>query len=183
MRAAEEARLIGSAKNGDPDALERVVVSHLAMAWAEIRRTQVPLDLVDDALQEVAEALVRAVARFDPARGTRFNTYARWFVRDAVRRIVTPAELPLRHEPAATDAVPTIPFSFDDLDVLATEPRGILLLRYGFVDGREYSQREVARLLGCSRHHVRTVEGEAVAHLHRRLANVGPRAPSGADPL
>lgn len=175
--------MIRRAQAGEAPAMERLLLSHLNLALVEARRLGVAADLLDDVVQDAAEALIRATARFDPARGTRFNTFARWSVREAVSAHLRRREIPLPLEVAAVHHEPDLPLSVDALELLDTETRQVVLLRFGFVDGHPRSERDTARLLGWSRHRVRTLEGEAMTRLRHRLASVGSRAPAGADPL
>jgi RNA polymerase sigma-32 factor len=71
---------------GDRDAAKRLVLHHLWLVVAvakEYRRATT--DLLD-LLQEGSLGLLEAVKRFDPFQGTRFATYARYWVRAYILR-------------------------------------------------------------------------------------------------
>lgn len=58
------------------------LVVHVAKRYARRRAPEELLDLI----QEGNLGLFRAVARFDPTRGTRFSTYATYWIRQAIQR-------------------------------------------------------------------------------------------------
>jgi len=85
LRAGDAARVAFVAANG------RLV---LAVA-ARYQYRGLPLD---DLIQEGTVGLLRAVDLFDPARGTKFSTYAVWWIKQALRRALA-RQVPLAHVP------------------------------------------------------------------------------------
>ncbi len=82
----EEARLAADARRGGKDSIEKLVCSNLAFvvkAAREFTSFGVPLD---DLINAGNLGLVEAVQRYDASRGTRFITYAVWWVRKAILR-------------------------------------------------------------------------------------------------
>lgn len=75
-------------RGGDRDAARRLVEGCLSAVVAiaiEYRRTGLPLE---DLVQEGNLGLLRAVERFDPGRGVRLSTYAKYWIRAAIRAYV-----------------------------------------------------------------------------------------------
>lgn len=85
----EEARLIGRWQaERDPRAANRVVAAHVplvARVASRYRGFNLPME---DLVAEGAAGLFTALDRFDLAKGTRFGTYARWWVRAAIQHYV-----------------------------------------------------------------------------------------------
>ncbi len=95
----QERELTERLRNGCPTALHELVVKHRPLVAAMAKRYGRPGAPREDLLHEGFVGLLDAAGRFDPDRGTRFSTYARWWVRyymqryvRANRRMVTPSK-------------------------------------------------------------------------------------------
>jgi RNA polymerase primary sigma factor len=86
LTAVEERELARRVQLGDEDARRTFVEANLRLVVHFARRVHHPdsrLSLMD-LVQEGSLGLIRAVERFDPSRGVRFATYARWWINDAL---------------------------------------------------------------------------------------------------
>ncbi len=85
----EEIRLFHCVRQGDMEARERLIESNLrlvmSVALEFANRSVVPLE---DLVQEGCLGLIRAVDRYDWQRGTRFSTYAVWWIRQYIVRAI-----------------------------------------------------------------------------------------------
>jgi RNA polymerase primary sigma factor len=81
---AEERRLARLAREGSPEAAERLVTANLRFVISYVKRYQGHgLDLAE--LVAIGnEGLLKAVKKFDPDHGVKFISYAVWWVRQAV---------------------------------------------------------------------------------------------------
>ena len=71
-------------KSKAPDLRDLIVVRYTSMVRAVARR-YAPFDLVDDLVQVGFIGLLKALSKFDPNAGVRFNTYASHFVSGEIR--------------------------------------------------------------------------------------------------
>jgi RNA polymerase primary sigma factor len=96
LTPAEEVRLAKRIEQGDVAATHRMVESNLrlvvAVARAHAYRGVPLLDLIQDGTL----GLIRATERFDWRRGTKFSTYAMWWIRQAIERAVCNQADPIR---------------------------------------------------------------------------------------
>lgn len=126
-------RCTGARTNGGQDGSEQLVLANLRFASAiarEYRNLGLPLE---DLSNEGNIGLIEAARRFDPNRGTRFITYAVWWIRKSIRKALT------RH--AVNIYVPEYQLKkVRDLRMVKSRLSGPL--------GREADREEIARELG-----------------------------------
>ena len=82
----EEIELAGRVKAGDKEARERMIKANLRLVVKFARDYEglgVPLM---DLISEGNIGLMKAVERFDPAKGAKLSTYACWWIKQSIRR-------------------------------------------------------------------------------------------------
>ena len=85
LSAAEERSLADAIKRGDSDARSRMIQANLRLV-VKIAREYVGRGLVlDDLIGEGNLGLIRASEEYDPRFGTRFSTYASYWIKQAIR--------------------------------------------------------------------------------------------------
>jgi RNA polymerase primary sigma factor len=107
----EEHRLAVRARTGDAAAGQKLVRHNLALVVAVARNQGRAGVRLDDLVQEGNLGLMRAVEKFDPHAGTRFATYATWWIRAYVwkylkqaRSLVKPRSGTVAQADASLDA-------------------------------------------------------------------------------
>ncbi len=89
LTAAEESTLAEAIARGDGEARSRMIRSNLRLV-VKIARDYVGRGLtLDDLIGEGNLGLIRATKEFDPAFGTRFSTYASYWIKQAIRHALT----------------------------------------------------------------------------------------------
>jgi RNA polymerase sigma factor (sigma-70 family) len=184
LTAAEEGRLALLVREGDRDARNRMVEANVALV-AHLARRLRPADSPVphvDLVQEGVLGLMQAVERFDPARGTRFSTYASWWIRGAILQALRQAPSQQHSLTGEDGTVDDLPAEERDplegvaredlqaelpalLDTLPAHGRRVVALRYGLDGGEGRSVAETARELGTSQARVRRIEEHALARL------------------
>ncbi len=81
-----EHRLAKRSRRGDKEAQRLLVVHNLRLVLSVSRRFAGRGVRLDDLIQEGNIGLLKAIDHFDPDRGTRFSTYAVWWIRAYVQR-------------------------------------------------------------------------------------------------
>lgn len=84
----EEEQLGRRVAQGDMEARDKMIRANLRLVVSAAREFQRQGLSLADLVAEGNLGLMKAVERFDPEQGTRFSTYAIWWIRQAIRRAV-----------------------------------------------------------------------------------------------
>jgi RNA polymerase sigma factor (sigma-70 family) len=92
----QEKNLAYQVQAGNHEARQALIVANLPLVVSVARRFQGHgLELLD-LIQEGTFGLMRAVEKFDPARGKRFSTMATWWIRSAIQVAIAAQGKPIR---------------------------------------------------------------------------------------
>lgn len=100
----EERALALRARGGDAAARDELVRRHLPLVLSFARRQARGTVPLEELVQEGNLGLLRAVEKYDPDAGTRFATYALWWIRAYVWRYLKTARSSVRPKSGATAA-------------------------------------------------------------------------------
>ncbi len=182
--------LCALARDGDTEAQNRLLENNLSFIRQQANKIvgqsgDSRLD-VDDLIQEGCFGLMEAISRFDPERGTKFLTYAVWWIRKFMQETVSivttsdtvsldeledfslpqiygksPEQIILRAETYAE--------LHDGLRQTSARERTYLLYRYGFTDGDEHPIPETAAHFHLTEKRAKKTERAALDELRRKL--------------
>ncbi len=96
LSANEERALAIRARGGDRAARDELVRRNLPLVVAFVRKQALAGVQLDEVVQEGNLGLLRAIEKYDPAAGTRFATYAIWWVRAYVWKYLKAARSAVR---------------------------------------------------------------------------------------
>lgn len=96
MTLGEEKKVLRAVRKGDEEAFERAVVCNIRLV-AKIANTHKNLGIpLPDLINEGVIGLMHAVRRFNPRKGAKLSTYASWWIRQKIKRVIEDQYGPMR---------------------------------------------------------------------------------------
>lgn len=194
LTAAEEKYYMQKYTEGDLEAKHILIERNLRLVAHIVKKYQPPPEEMEDLLSIGTIGLMKAVVTFDPDKSARLATYAARCIENEVLMYLrgkkkSSKEVSL-YEPIGTDREGNEIQLFDVIEmneedvyrrlerkedvirlyqqvesVLSQRERMVLKLRYGLYNEEEYTQREIAAMLGISRSYVSRIEKSAIEKL------------------
>ena len=194
LTAAEEKYYMQKYTEGDLEAKHILIERNLRLVAHIVKKYQPPPEEMEDLLSIGTIGLMKAVVTFDPDKSARLASYAARCIENEVLMYLrgkkkSAKEVSL-YEPIGTDRDGNEIQLFDVIEmneedvyrrlerkedvirlyqqvesVLSQRERMVLKLRYGLYNEEEYTQREIAAMLGISRSYVSRIEKSAIEKL------------------
>ena len=194
LTAAEEKYYMQKYTEGDLEAKHILIERNLRLVAQIVKKYQPPPEEMEDLLSIGTIGLMKAVVTFDPDKSARLASYAARCIENEVLMYLrgkkkSSKEVSL-YEPIGTDREGNEIQLFDVIEmneedvyrrlerkedvirlyqqvesVLSQRERMVLKLRYGLYNEEEYTQREIAAMLGISRSYVSRIEKSAIEKL------------------
>lgn len=194
----EEQYYLMQFKQGDLMAKSILVERNLRLVAHIVKKYSYPGKDVDDLISIGTVGLIKAIDSFDCSKGTRLATYAARCIENEILMLIrnnkkTKGEIYLQ-DPIGIDKEGN---EISLMDVLSSEEdsiieivenriqvkklyskineslkgreRTIIQMRYGLVDGKPKTQREISKMLGISRSYVSRIEKRVLKKLYKEL--------------
>lgn len=140
LTAEKEMELAERKSAGDIEAYEELVLSHLPFVVTIARQYSGSGIALLDLIQEGNIGLIEGVKRFDQTKGYRLSTYSSWWIRRAIRNVITEYSRMIR--------IPEYIFrAISALDALRARS-----------DGKPLDEQEIIKAIGISVDTLRQVE-------------------------
>ena len=196
----EEAKYLELLKSGDKNAKGVLIERNLRLVAHIVKKYQIPNKDIDELISIGTVGLIKAIDSFDASKGTRLATYASRCIENEILMLFRSNKKQkgetFLHDPIGVDKegneISLIDVLSSDKDSVVekvesniqiralyakintalSEREGELIrMRYGLVDGKCKTQREIASLLGISRSYVSRIEKKALKKLKKELAS------------
>ncbi|WP_291580810.1 RNA polymerase sporulation sigma factor SigK [Clostridium sp. UBA6640] len=194
----EERECLQKFKEGDIEAKNILVERNLRLVAHIVKKYSFPGKEVDDLISIGTVGLIKAIDSFDSSKGTRLATYAARCIENEILMLIRnnkkiKGEVYLQ-DPIGIDKegneISLMDILSSDKDsiieivenkiqvkklygkintVLQEREKLIIEMRYGLIDGKGKTQREIAKILGISRSYVSRIEKRALKKLCKEL--------------
>ena len=194
---AEEAEAIAALERGDEDARQLLVEHNLRLVVYIARRFENTGINLEDLISIGAIGLIKAVNTFRSSKNIKLATYASrcieneilmYLRKNGAQKTEVSLDEPLNtdydgnelllSDILGTDADEVIRPLEDDaeaqmlmaaIETLCEREKRIILMRFGFLDGMEYTQKEVADMLGISQSYISRLEKRIIDRLRKEM--------------
>lgn len=196
----EESKYLELLKLGDKNAKGVLIERNLRLVAHIVKKYQIPNKDIDELISIGTVGLIKAIDSFDASKGTRLATYASRCIENEILMLFRSNKKQkgetFLHDPIGVDKegneISLIDVLSSDKDsvvekvesniqiralyakintALSEREGEIIRMRYGLVDGKCKTQREIASLLGISRSYVSRIEKKALKKLKKELAS------------
>lgn len=194
----EEYYYLKKFKEGDLLAKNILVERNLRLVAHIVKKYSYPGKEVDDLISIGTVGLIKAIDSFDASKGTRLATYAAKCIENEILMLIrnnkkTKGEIYLQdpigidkegNEISLLDVLSSDEDSiieiveskiqvkklYDKMNTcLAEREKSVVQMRYGLLEGKPKTQREIAKILGISRSYVSRIEKRALKKLYKEL--------------
>ena len=198
LTAEEEKYYLQRHKEGDEKARQILIEYNLRLVAHIVKKYQTSEDDMEELISIGTVGLIKAVDTFNHEKASKLATYAARCVENEIlmylrkngaQKTEVSLDEPLNtdydgnelllSDILGTDADEVIRPLEDDaeaqmlmaaIETLCEREKRIILMRFGFLDGMEYTQKEVADQLGISQSYISRLEKRILSRLHVDLA-------------
>lgn len=190
----EESRYIKLCKSGDKAARDKLIEYNLRLVAHIVKKYQAPNRSLEDMISIGTIGLIKAIDTYDDKKGNRLVTYAARCIENELLMRLRQERKEAReislYEPIGTDKegneislIDIISIDEENVlkdiivsdnigrikdiffSVLDSREQKVIILRYGLFGYDEFTQRDIAKLLGISRSYVSRIEKKALTKL------------------
>lgn len=194
----EEAYYLNKLKDGDVLAKGVLVERNLRLVAHIVKKYAYPGKDMDDLISIGTVGLIKAIDSFDTRKGTRLATYAAKCIENEILMLIrnnkkSKGEVYLQdpigvdkegNEISLMDVLSSEEDSIIEIvenkiqvkklyskisSILQERERAVIEMRYGLIDGKPKTQREIASILQISRSYVSRIEKRALKKLYKEM--------------
>lgn len=199
LSAKEERDYLNRLAEGDSEARDKLIEHNLRLVAHIARKYSGSVSDGEDLISIGTIGLIKGISSFDPKKGARLATYAARCVENEILMLMrskkkTQGEVSL-NDPIGTDKEGNQIYLIDVMksdggevfeeiqtkenikqlyknikNELSERERLIIKMRYGLIDGKDYTQHEIADKLDISRSYVSRIEKKAIRKLKKGIA-------------
>ncbi len=200
LERSEEEKAVAGAESGDAEAKKRLIEHNLRLVVYIAKRFENTGINIEDLISIGTIGLIKAVNTFNSSKNIKLATYASRCIENEIlmylRKISSQRTEISFDEPLNTDwdgnelLLSDILGTDEDevarpleddadrqmlmqaISTLSEREKTIIIMRFGLAAGREYTQKEVAEIMGISQSYISRLEKRIIEHLRREMTKL-----------